>query len=450
MQIKTSLVALAEKLTNGSLKSSLVKGASGSLGLKIFYTLLSFITSILLSRILGVKGFGHYTYAISCATLVSFPAMMGLNALLTRELARFKALGAWKELSGLLKWTDRTVLLTSLLASFSVGVVVWCFRARLENEAVYSLWVAMLIIPILAFIHIRQGAIRGLGYIVKAQIPHFLIRPVLFISLTVILSFCIELSGPISVGIRVLCAGIALSVSMIMLKKHLPSPVKNVSPTFHSRLWLKSGIIFLIAGTTSIVNEQISVFLVGSLMGGKETGLYEAARKGAIFITFVLAAVNMTIGPTIARLYTYNKKGELQRLITKSARMASLSALGAASFFIFFGRWYLHLFGEEFLQASNILIILSLAYLLHVCFGPTSLILNMTGHERHTAVGLALATLMNAFLTFALIPIWGVEGAAVAQFISIIFYKVLLIIFIYKTIGINSTFLGGMPKIKPG
>ena len=74
----------------------------------------------------------------------------------------------------------------------------------------------------------------------------------------------------------------------------------------------------------------------------------------------------------------------------------------------------------------------------------------MTGQERYTAISLALSTLINAFLTFALIPIWGVEGAAVAQFTSIIFYKVLSIILIYKIIGINSTFLGGMPKIKPG
>ena len=382
MQIKTSFVALAEKLNNGSLKSSLVKGASGSLGLKVFYTFLSFITSVVISRILGAKGFGHYTYAISFVTLISFPAVMGLNTLLTRELARFRALNAWKDLCGLLKWTDRTVILISLLVSIIFGAVVWGVREDLEEEAVYSLLTATLIIPFLSLIRIRQGALRGLGYIVRAQIPQFLIRPVLFISLIGILSFCIELSASISVGIRAFSAGISLSFSLIMLKIYLPSPVKKVSPTFHSRLWLKSGIFFLAAGAASMINEQISVILVGSLMGGKETGLYEVARRGAIFITFVMTVIGVTIGPTIARLHTYNEKDKLQRLITKSVQMGLLSALSVAVFLIFFGRWYLHLFGEEFLQAANILIILSLAYLTHVCFGPTSLILNMTGQER--------------------------------------------------------------------
>lgn len=290
------------------LRSFLVQRAVGSLLMKIVYTLLTFVTGIVLARVLKAEGFGHYTYAISWVTLLSFPAMMGLDKLLTREVAREKECECWEMLKGLLRWADRTVLLTSMGIAAAAAGVVWVLRQNLPPEGLYTLWTAFVIIPLLAFIRIRQGAIRGSGHIITSQIPHFLVRPILFLILIGALSINLDMSAPLAVGARGFCAALALLGSVILARKYVSGRLKHLAHRFQSRYWMKSGMSFLAVGTAGIFMERISVILVGTLIGAESTGHYEVARKGATLIVFLPEAVGMAIGPSVARLYSNNEK----------------------------------------------------------------------------------------------------------------------------------------------
>lgn len=433
-------------IKTGLLSSHLVKGVSGSFGLKVLFTLLSFVATVFLSRILGAAGFGYYTYALSWVTLLSIPATLGVNELLSREIPRLRARGAWSELLGILQWADRAVLAASLTVTLVAATVLFVLGDRLEQEMFESLLAAMLLLPCLSFLGIRQGAGRGFGDIVRAQLPQLLFRPVLFILCIGLFPFFIQFNAQVAVSIRVLCAAAAMLLSFVQLQRRLPEQVKDARPRLHSRLWLKSGICLSAGITASIVNEQLSVILVGSILGARETGLYEVARRGAVLITFFPTAMGLTIGPTVARLYAGGQKERLQSLVSRSVFVNTLSAAFIWALLIVFGHWYLRMFGEEFLQAGKILLILSSAACIQVGLGPTSLFLNMTGNERYTFVGLMLGLLSNALLTIFFIRAWGLEGVAWAQLINIMLYKSLLSVFLYKATGINATCWKGMRR----
>ena len=421
-------------------RSGLARGAAGSLALRALYYLLTFAAAILLGRVLGAREYGHFAYAVSWVVLLNFAATMGLAKLLTRETARNKALQAWGELRGVLNWANRTVLVLSVLVTSGGVVFAWVLSDRLGLQAARPLVLAMLIIPFLAFLTIWQGAIRGLGHVVISLISRLLIRPLLFVALIIGLALSVELTAEMAVVVRLASVAVAALVSMVLLRLYLPQAAKEAPAVSRPSIWLKSGISFMAAGLAGIANERISVILVGTLIGGEATGLYEASRKGAMFVMFLPGAISTVIAPAVARLYASEEHERLQKLVALSVRWGLLGAVCVAAAFVLLGNWFLVLFGEEFLQARALLIMLCLAAVIRVGLGPTSVLLNMTGHELWTALGAGLGVALNAGIAALLIPRWGVEGAGLAYILSTIFYKLFGALAIYRTTGVLAWF----------
>jgi len=425
-----------------TLRVHLIRGASGTFALKIASTGLVLITSLFLARILWVKGYGAYIYAISWINLLSVLAVMGLPTLLIREVARYKTQKDWSLLRGILRWSDQVVLIVSLGLIFLAAGIVWLLGEHLEPQMAISLWIAMLILPFLAFVSLRQGAVQGLGYVIATQLPQMLILPILFLILVGGLHFAFDLNASSAVGMRALAAMIAFLVGAGLLKKYAPSSVKEALPDYHTRKWLRSMLPLLFVSTAGTINDHISIIMVGSMLGSEATGIFDVARRGAMLVSFILMAVNMPLAPTVARLYARGEKEYLQRVVTKSARVALFGSLPIALGLIIFGRWVLLIFGREFMGGSAVLVILCLGQLVNAGMGSVGLLLNMTGHERDTARASGIAATVNVILNAILIPKWNLEGAAIATSSSMILWNVLLAIRVYRRLGINSTALG--------
>jgi O-antigen/teichoic acid export membrane protein len=70
--------------------------------------------------------------------------------------------------------------------------------------------------------------------------------------------------------------------------------------------------------------------------------------------------------------------------------------------------------------------------------GALGLLMNMTGYERITFVCVTGAALLNVLLTLALVPIFGIEGAAVASSFTLIVYNIVLWKQVRKYLGVNT------------
>jgi O-antigen/teichoic acid export membrane protein len=70
------------------------------------------------------------------------------------------------------------------------------------------------------------------------------------------------------------------------------------------------------------------------------------------------------------------------------------------------------------------------------------MLLVMTGQPRQAAKWLAASALVNVGLNLALIPSFGVEGAAFATAISIVFWNVALVREIRKRLGVSIGLFG--------
>ena len=110
---------------------------------------------------------------------------------------------------------------------------------------------------------------------------------------------------------------------------------------------------------------------------------------------------------------------------------------------VFLGRWLLSgIFGPEYAVGATALAILAFGQLVTAGMGLAVPILNMTGHERDTAKVLAVSVLVNVTLNALLIPLWGIEGAALAAVISVAMWNILLAVLAYRRLGLHATALG--------
>ncbi len=424
-------------------KHRFIKGVAGSLGLKIAYTGLTFLTSVIIARLLSVKGFGIYTYVLAWVNLLRVPATLGLDQVVTREVAIYKTQSNWGLMRGLLSWTNKVVLPASIVLTLIVIGIGWIAMGSNPIMA-WAFCISMVTLPLHSLRKLRLSAMKGLHKVVQGLAPEFLVAPLLLLIFT---GFAYLLLGEkLNViwilGIRIFVVAITFTIGAIWLYRMLPQEVNNSIPEYKTSDWLGSALPLILFEGMHLINSRLDIFMLGAIKGVEAVGIYAVVNRGVQLIIFVLAAVNSVLAPTIASLYTEGKKQELQKIVTKSSRLVLLCSCVVSGTLIICSYWYLLIFGAEFIQGQNALIILAGGKLFDAATGSVSFLLTMTGHEKYIAFSVAISAMINTLLNIWLIPQWGINGAAIATAITMILVNLLNVIWTQNKIGINPTAFG--------
>jgi O-antigen/teichoic acid export membrane protein len=253
-------------------------------------------------------------------------------------------------------------------------------------------------------------------------------------------------SAASSIVLQMLAVAIALSVAMVLLRRGIKAaggPPALPEARYQIRAWMIRALPLVLMGSMFLVNSNADILMLGALAGPGDAGLYKAASRGAELVTFGLLAVSVPLGPAVARMYAAGDSKLLQRTVTRWARLAFVPAASLAAGFILWGQSFLALFGPDFVtdKARTTLAILSAGQLFNVAAGPVGLLLIMTKKERMAAVGVTLAAGINIAMNAVLIPLYGLEGAAVATVISMVAWNLMLVFFVRAHLHINPAVL---------
>ena len=432
---------ISKKVQTNILKSHLAKKITGSFGLKLSLVALSFLTSIYLARMLSAEGYGTYSYAVTWISVLQIPAVLGFRELLLKEVSVYASKGENNYLHGLLRLSKGIgILVTSLLVIVSLLYI----RIKLVDtnpQLALTFGIALVSLPMLVLTALRQGTMQGLGRVVISQVPEMLIQPVALILFLLIFYFLVgtELESEWAILFRVIATGIAFVVGDILLNKTIPVDVKKAVPKYQANQWIKRCLPFVLISCTYVINRKADILMLGALHGTESVGIYTVVGRGSDFLSFILVAVNASIAPSISRLYSQQKLGELQRLITRSTRIVFLYSLTLTIILTIFGKWFLLIFGSDFVQGYSTLVILNLGKLFNAFAGSVGLLLNMTGHEKKSALVVGFSAILNIILNAVLIPRYGADGAAIATATSFFFWNGISLFLVKKYLGINST-----------
>jgi O-antigen/teichoic acid export membrane protein len=391
-----------------------------------------------LARYLTVEAFGTFYFLLSIVMMLAIPTTMGLPILVSRETAAALKVGDHSRIRQTLR-TALTLVAVTSLTIIAAGWLAIRFTGVIDTNKT-ALMLGLLMIPITALANLRTGFLRGLGAVVLSQIPEMLVRPVVFITIVLLLLF-VGRNGQSAEDAMViqLFAAISSFVAGLLLLRHA---MPNASgPAYEDvALWpLVMSSITLGASTgLAMLNSNIDVLMIGILRSELEVGLYRPAVSMANFLLFGLQAAGWTIMPGLASAYRQNDMAELERQAVRAARFGFVTAALFASFILLFGKWILvSFFGPEFEATYPSLAILALGQLANSAFGSLIVLNNMTQNERITLRSALAAVLVNIILNALFVPSFGIIAAAAATVASLMVNKTILLISVKRRLGIK-------------
>jgi O-antigen/teichoic acid export membrane protein len=207
--------------------------------------------------------------------------------------------------------------------------------------------------------------------------------------------------------------------------------------------WVRKHFSFgsrgLAGGMFAEVNSRIDVLLIGFFLTDRETGIYSFAAMLVDGLYHVLAMIRINFNPVLVTAVRDKDWGLIERLRTQSARyvfpaVVGLSLLLILAYYII-SIWVVP--GKGMLEGLPSLLILLCGITIISIFVPFDNLMMVSGHPGFQAIQQMVTVIANAFIAILLLPLFGIEGAAIGTAVSYVVGVGVLILFAYRLFGLR-------------
>jgi len=357
------------------------------------------------ARVLGASGYGVFSYVVALTGFFTVFADIGVNAILTREIARKKeealpyfATTFWIKIALLFLTTILIIFIAPYFSKIEAAKAILPFAALLIFfDSLRELWAAFF---------------RGKE---KMEIEALLIT-VTNIAITVFGFLILQFSK----DPKILTIAYALSAStgafvgIYILRNELKKVIfyfkKNLVPVI-----FKSALPLALVNVIGVLMTQIDILMLGFLKQAEDVGLYSAGQK-IIALFYILPSILATsFFPLLARYVGQNDNEKAKLLIEKALTLTMLVAIPmVVGGFVLGDQIINFLYGQQYLSASTSFKILLLTIL--VVF-PGTIVANYIfayDQQKKLATTTLFGSITNVFMNALLIPFFGIIGAAIA------------------------------------
>lgn len=388
-----------------------------------------------LARLAGPAQLGLFTLAYTLLQLLVILALLGLDNLLTRQIATANTTG---DLQGRTA-SYRIALRTSLLAAVALSLLLfstadWLAVAVFNKpDLTDSLRIISLSLPFFTSMVLHAAAFRGdknmFGFtFYRTVIP-------LLNTLVVLTAHFLQVKLLPVAGFTMAVIITSFGYRYVWKKNnHTTAPV--ITEQHHYRSMLAESLPMLMTGSIFFILNWIDNLFIGYFKTEAEVGIYDTAFKLATIGAILLQAVNAIQGPVFAEFKASGDLRQLRRSVFESNRLLFLLTLPLTALLLAIPEWLLGLFGAEFKAGAQCLIILAIGHLLSALCGSVGMLLQMTGHQRTYNKIIVVAAGLSILLNILLIPGWGIMGAAIASSAARIFQNITSAIAVYKKLSI--------------
>ncbi len=445
MKLWQTLNQLRDKLQQPGIYSTIARGAAAALAIQILNIGINYTVNVLLARWIGVSDYGVLQYAYTICFVLAFLAGFGVSGAVLRFIPEYMVKQDWQHLRGILQssWIQ-TLVVSVIISGCSTMWLLWQ-NTLFEVKNITSLLLGVWGVPLLALLRLQQDTARALRQIILAFAPFQLVYPILLISISFFWKKVYQSLN--SVLVLTFCLGILLiilAIQFLCLSRFFPREIKHVSSAIKLRHWLAASLPLLFLDGSFMILNQTDTLLIGSILGTKFVGIYNAASQTASGVSIVLVAVNSIAAPEFAALYAQGDISGLQRLTSTIAKWMFLPTLVVASGLILFADPLLNLFGLEFVAGKWAMSALVLGQLVNVGAGSVGYLLIMTGHQNQCAKVIGICALINIVLNFIAVPTLGILGAGLATGLSMAVWNIWLNTLVVKYLDVNPSIVAAL------
>lgn len=397
------------------LANKIVNNAGWIIGCKLCKAVLVMLTTVLISRHLGVANYGLLNYAAGLVSFVAPIMKLGIDNVLVKEIV------AKPESDG---ETIGTTMALNLCSSFLciIGItafaffvnrnepdtIIVCFLYSLmlifqATEMIYYWFYAKMLAKISAIAmllaYVLVAAVQGIMVLADANVYAFaLSHSIDFLVITVILFGMYRKKG-----------GGRLSFSLQRAKE-----------------LFSVGKFYIVSGLMVTIFAQTDRIMLKLMIGNEATGIYAAAITCANMTAFVFVAIIDSMRPGIFEGVKVGKEffeKRLKQLYTVIIYFSLLQSVVSTAF----APLIIHiLYGRAYYGAIGVLQIV----VWYTTFSYLGTVRNIwilaENKQKYLPLINATGAAANVVLNFMLIPLWGAAGAAVASLITQIFTNVIV------------------------
>ena len=369
---------------------------------KIFEKGIMFLFFMLLAQTFGKEAFGEFSYYFTIASVIFVLFDLGGEFYQIREFSKAERLKNFN---------------TIFIIKSNIFIFV-CFITYLVNDNIYLI-LLLLSYYIDSLISLFRSSLYKNGhYILESKFT--IIEKLIFIVLVATNLFTIK-----SILLMYLAFVISKFIYILILMnrfyeiRYLLHSKKLFSFEF-SKYYLFNSWSYILHALLAVVFVQIDIVMLKQMgISFGDIGLYSAAVK--IYMTVIIFAdiLFKLYYPHVAHLVQNGDKTALKNLVLKVQNTNLYFSIYFSILTILFANEIISLsFGEEFIESSKMLILLSIIIILRFSMYTYTAILsssNLNYIKLYTSLSCVIT---NIVLNYLLIPIYGVYGALIATIVT--------------------------------
>ncbi|MBN9072152.1 MAG: lipopolysaccharide biosynthesis protein [Rhizobiales bacterium] len=418
--------------------------------IRVVSAVIAFVSQVLMARWIGSFEYGIFVLVWTAAVIAGNLSCLGFHTSVIRFIPEFRAKHMLNELRGILVASRIFVLVASTLITAIGAGIVWALSDRIENYYVAPFLIGLLCLPMIALSDLMQGVSRAHAWAVSAFSPTYITRPVLIL---VFMAGALAWGYPataLTAIVATLAATYATTiVQLVTVTTRVDRKVPKGAATVDLRGWLVVSLPIFLVESFFFLLTNADVLVVGRFMDPDSVAFYFAAVKTLALVHFVYFAVKAGVAQRYSA-YSHADPAGLAAFARETVSWTFWPSLLMAVVVMIVGEPMLSLFGPEFTQGYPLLFVLVLGVVARAAVGPAESLLTMTGNQNVCAGVYALTLAVNLGLSFLLIPILGLWGAAIATAASMVFEAAALSFTVWRKLGIAMAIFIPATRQEPG
>ena len=363
------------------------------------------ISTVIYARFLGPEGVGQYSVFMSTLTLVVPLASLGIGR------ANIYFLNTQR-------YPRQEVIQNSMTFGVIVGVLLTVGMTAVfwTRDSFYGAfpWWCLVIFSFGMACHVVIALLRP---VLVAALASRKILSVDIIQRAVLIlgALAFALSGHLTVDWALVVTTSAGFAGMLLLLYFLRVELRH--PFGWQMTWFREtaayGIKIAASGILFAITSSLTVLILADRLEHdfSVVGYYTRAVTISSFAVLIPRALSPLFYAKWSDAANKNKRDQIERAARFNVAYGFLAAIGL----IVLGRWVVVLlYGAEFIEAYSALVIFAPAMLVMCLFSIFNSVLASEGEAATTAGCLARTLILVCALTYVLVPVYGMRGAAIA------------------------------------
>ena len=372
-------------------------------GASLYRILTSFVLQLLIARILGIEGLGHYTIAMAYLNVSQVVSELGLPALLVRDLAQAP-------------WRRRSTFRVLLLIQVVMGFLTWGGLALMSLFLPYgdvtrvSLLLVGASLPLFAISSASQTLFQA-----GERMELVMGVEVLTNTLILAISLAVMLQGggeEALIAVIIVCQAVSALVCLLLVWQSRLLRGVQEAVKIHVPELLRHALPFFGLSLGDVLLQRIDILLLSVVAGPAVTGIYSAAYNLVRVLMKLVQSFWKALYPTLSRLHQ-QAQTQYERLARLGLRYGLLLLLPTATIGAAVAAGALALlFGGDYGESAHVFQILLWAAPLFLLENYAITLLSV---ERHLRASLLILGIHLLATVVALPPLtrWlGADGTA--------------------------------------